>query len=159
MTDKKITLTIPNVITESIKTYPRGRGKVLIIAEKRVEKRKKKKENPSYLWKSLKSNPSNINFVEYMNNDNIKRFYIFCGSENRQLSFEERWDLAVCFFSSLMQESQQKRKFLGNSMCFSHISNTMDRIKKSGLIPKKFRTDILKKLGEHQKWLSKVKTY
>lgn len=153
----EIKLDLPDIITESIKTYPRGRGKVLIIAEKSVKpKPKRRKKNPSFLWKSIKSNPSNINLVEYANsNDNIKRIYLFAGKEMKQLSFQERYDLAIVLLASCVTFSTKLTQMLG----FSHSSTTINKkIQKSGrldrwgLSVRQIKKDVLEKLKGYVKW-------
>lgn len=91
-------------ITESIKLYPAGRGKVLILTEKRVPPKPKnyKRHQARFGHLRIKSNPEDITITEYLQQDTYApRKHIYFFPKAKQLSYKEREDLALTLLSTL----------------------------------------------------------
>ena len=89
------------LITEKIEILPHGRGRVVVIAHKRIIKKPKtfKRRNPSLCLVRIKSNPSDFCLTSYLNSDNIVRHILF--PEGRQLSYDERKKMAIASLVTL----------------------------------------------------------
>ena len=92
-------------VTESVKIYPRGRGKVLVITEKSIPRKPRRTRSPHFIFTRIKSNPSDFTIAEYFNEDMIKRIYMF--PESRQLSKEERIKLLSGLLLTLVRQKSE----------------------------------------------------
>jgi len=88
-----------------MRVYPRGRGKVLVITEKRIPKKPRKIKNPNFIFTRIKSNPSDFTIAEYFNDDMIKRIYMF--PESRQLSRDERIKMLSGLLLTLVRQKSE----------------------------------------------------
>lgn len=92
------------IVTESIEVLPHGRGRVVVIAHKRVMKKPRfaKDRSPRLCLVRIKSNPNDIAFAAYLNKDRIIRFYLF--PEKRQLSSDERLEFAAALLATIERQ-------------------------------------------------------
>jgi len=96
------------IVTEKTMILPHGRGRVVVISEKRVlPKPKKGKRAQSITLFAIKSNPNPIVLKMFMNNG-IKRVVIF--PEGRILQYEERLALVSALLPTLKQNLHTKHR-------------------------------------------------
>lgn len=88
-------------ILENIQVFPAGRGKVRIEMTKRIKPKssKHRKSEPRFTHTRIRSNPQDITITEYLGDGDRKYIYLF--PEKRELSFEERQDLALSLLATL----------------------------------------------------------
>lgn len=137
--------------TESVETYPAGRGHILRIVHKRTTpKRKHFKENPRFNHCHVPSNPESIDLVEYLNSDGtneetIKRIILF--PENRQLNRQERLDLACALLVSTITYNVVSKRY--TDKCAPHFA------KYPHFLTREIRLMLKKKWKRYEKWRRK----
>jgi hypothetical protein len=142
---------LSEIVTETTKIYPRGRGKVLVISEKSVIKKPKKGKSPCLTLFSAKSNPESIRLKLFVGKNGVKRYVIF--PEGRVLQYEERLELASALVASL------KRKVTSLSTYCSHrrlkvINNGHKKIK--GLFTQDLRNISQDKIKQIDKFVRRI---
>jgi len=82
---------LSEIVTETTKIYPRGRGKVLVISEKSVIKKPKKGKDTGFMLFCLKSNPKPIIAKMYL--DKNEQFFSVIYPEKRKMGLDDLDDV------------------------------------------------------------------
>lgn len=143
-------------VTETVETFPAGRGHTINIVRKSVLKKKKIKKTPSYLWHNLKGNPTNIRTIEFLNNDNKmtirKRIFLSIKDEFINLSYDERMQFGIDLIASCLQFRLPK-PCLSHTLMFNVSNSTKTHLLSSRGIPvKTLKKEILKSMEKYEKW-------
>jgi len=64
----------PEILTESTKIYPSGRGKVLVISTKKIIRKKKEKNKNRICLYRRTSNPQSVSIAIYKRNGSIESY-------------------------------------------------------------------------------------
>lgn len=121
-------------ITEELRTFPAGRGKIAFFGIKRRPRKPRsfKKPQPHFMHVKVASNPDNITIAEYLDTSqdyNVKHVYLF--PEARELSRDEREDLALSLLATVPNYKQLtvKRKSMKFPVFLTHRQRAILRRK------------------------------